>query len=1010
MLLHLMLAAQEYSYKRYTVDDGLPTNTVYGGLQDSRGYIWFYTEKGISRFDGYEFKNYTVKDGLPANDIFYMTEDNARRLWLHSFAKDLVILDLMQDRFITLASEKAIHWSYPINANGDEVWAIKYGGKRVVTKKGQSIDTIYRKNPEWGNLLNEGFSVNTAYHYHPSLSLGFLEESGKAYLAHIDGKIADTFYFKNLSKEEAIKLNNRTFKSFQPYQNGLYIRAPKDSLVYYLNVKTKEVHRINLVHHLGGNPNFVRFYLQDSYMQIQTDLGLIIEKPGDGVVDVFLPKLPPGITLDRIFKDRQGNIWVTSQQKGVYFLTAMERNALLAIPSKREDNAISSLAYEDQALYAGTQNGNVYKVSMGLLQFTSLYEGPPALFNDATEIKDIEVTPEGLWFIRQSDGIKFLDFITGRVKPLLQKTENYDLKANASFRKRLDWDDQTGRLAALGKAIDWVEKKNKLLVARSNYSYECTINNQKEKQIRILAIKRAYDVVEGSDNTIWLAHNDGLGSYKNDKYTFHEEISQLNGRNIWDLEISSDNTLWAGTDGYGLVAYNGQNAYTIKGTENDIIQDVFIENKDYIWIATNYGVKQIQLAEVLENAAVSKVFDVNAGLVTREANCVVANSQYVFVGTNEGLTRINRQFVYADSSAPSLYLDSLLVNGVKTVTDRPIRLSYNQNELEFYYTALSFKSFGQLTYHYQLEGADRQEQSTSGRLVRYSNLPPGDYRFQLRASDIQNVDSNQLEAVRITILPPWWKTPLAFILAALALILITAGIYLWRIAQIRRKADWETSINKQFAELELQALQSQMNPHFVFNSLGAIQYFIQSNKKELADDYLARFGHLMRLFLESSKNRYISLAEEIKILNLYIQLEQTRFKNKFSYRLHVDEAIEPHSTFIPSMLLQPFVENAINHGLFHKKEAGELTIDFQVKNDTTICIIEDNGIGREEAGQIRLRSNKSYKSRAMQITQERLKALKRFEDFDIHFDIIDLYDENGMAQGTRVIIHIPEID
>lgn len=106
---HSECLAQQFSYQRYTVDDGLPTNAVYGGMQDSKGYIWFYTEKGISRFDGYGFKNYNIKDGLPANDIFYITEDRAGRLWLHSFAKKLVVLDTNKDSFVTIAEQKFLN-------------------------------------------------------------------------------------------------------------------------------------------------------------------------------------------------------------------------------------------------------------------------------------------------------------------------------------------------------------------------------------------------------------------------------------------------------------------------------------------------------------------------------------------------------------------------------------------------------------------------------------------------------------------------------------------------------------------------------------------------------------------------------------------------------------------------------------------------------------------------------------------------------------------------------------
>lgn len=1005
--------AQEYSYKRYTVDDGLPSNAVYGGMQDSRGYIWFYTEKGIARFDGYEFKTYTVKDGLPTNDIFYITEDQYGKLWFHSFARELVIMDVERDSFITISRvDTPTYNPYSILSNGKEVWALQNRGVELFFTSAHTIDTLMKDYPKTAQLLQSGYPTNYSYHFAPGHYLGFKEQDQQAFIGTSHGHLIDTFFFHNLNKKETKNLSNRTFNSYRFFQDKLYIKPINDSLIYCLDLESKHVNKINMKEHLGGLPDFVRFYLQDDILQIQTNLGLLIVNEKANIIDIFKPKISSDIQLERIFKDRAGNIWITSKEKGVYLLSAQERNTLQLSLAVKGDNAINCMDYFNQTIYLGSRQGNIYELSPPYSTTTLLCSGS-SQYNDIPIIKSIDASKDNLWFIRQSDGIFHMDLSTQKVQSLEGQIKNLFKFDAKSLKRKSPPTEGTGTikyLFSVGKDLFWNKHKNELIVGRGFFPYRCILSSD-TATIQFLAHKRTYSVAYDSSETIWLGHNDGLGSFKNDIYTFHDDIKLLNGKNIWDLEVGSDNTLWAGTDGYGLVAYNGKNAFCIAGTEDDIIQDVFISEDEYIWIATNYGVKQIEQRKPLDQSAVVNIYNVNSGLVTREANSVIADSQYIFVGTSEGITQIRRQMVHYDSTAPTLYLDQILINGEKIKKNNIYHLTHNQNELEFFFTALSYKSFGNIQYEYQLMGADRSTIVTTNRSIRYSNLAPGTYTFNLIATDIQGIKSAALNPIEIIISPPWWQTKLFYVTLVLAITATIIGIYLWRVRNIQQKAEWETQINKQFAALELQALQAQMNPHFVFNALGAIQYFIQTNKKELADNYLAQFGHLMRLFLESSKNKYIKLAEEIKLLNTYIRLEKIRFKQKFDYQLTVAEDISTHNTFLPSMLLQPFVENAINHGLFHKDGGGLLSINIKKEDNGALkCIIEDNGIGREKAGEIKKRSKRNYKSRATQITEERLSALRKFEDFDIQFNIEDLFDHSGNPKGTKVIINIPEID
>ena len=1004
--LGVIVYAQEYSYKRYTVDDGLPTNAVYGGMQDSRGYIWFYTEKGIARFDGYEFKTYTKQDGLPTNDIFYMTEDQYGRFWLSSFAPKLVIMDVERDTFITASSSydrRSPH--FKILTNGHDTWVSLASPKLLNVSISSKNTFTLEAYPIWESLIVLKRSYLNTFYYSPFSCIVFPSHTNLTYLLDVSAGSVDSFFIKNLTSRDVHKLQNAYSNSYHVHNENIYIRTGRDSLVYIIDPINQSASNLNLNEYFSETPNFVRYYLSDNELQIQTDLGLLIVNENNQVIDVFIPQLPSDIPIDRIFKDNEGNIWVTSGHEGVYMLSAQERNSSIINMPENTDDKISCMSLSGDILYFGNRHGDLLKTDCSKPNPEIIDKTKNAKYNSNTIIKSISTGNRFLWFARQSDGIYRLDKNAGQIISLKDLTKhNININEDNEMTLRIDIIDD------LCKDLVWLETENELLTARGRYPYRCIFSSD-STYIQPFTSKRTYAITYDSTNVVWLGHNTGLGSFKDDVYTFHDEIELFNGKTIWDLEVSTDNTLWAGTDGDGLVAYNGQQAYTISGTEKEIVQDVFVSTDGYIWIATNFGVKQIEHKYPLEESRVINVYDVNSGLITREANCVAVDSQYIFVGTNEGLTRIDRQMMYYDNTTPRLYLDEILVNGEETKKDSVFHFTYEQNELEFFFTALSYKSFGDIQYEYQLEGADRTINTTTNRSVRYSNLAPGTYTFKLIATGVQGIRSLPLKPLIIHISPPWWETKLFYLLTVLVITLIILGVYLWRVRAIKKQAEWQTTINKQFAELELQALQAQMNPHFVFNSLGAIQYFIQSNRKELADDYLARFGHLMRLFLESSKNKFISLSDEIKLLNLYIELEQIRFKNRFDYQLEIGEDIHTHSTLVPSMLLQPFVENAINHGLFHKEEKGLLSIIFhQNEDDSLSCIIEDNGIGRERAGEIKSQSKKNYKSRATQITEERLDALRKFENYNIGFEIEDLYDEQQQARGTRVTIHIPEID
>lgn len=217
------------------------------------------------------------------------------------------------------------------------------------------------------------------------------------------------------------------------------------------------------------------------------------------------------------------------------------------------------------------------------------------------------------------------------------------------------------------------------------------------------------------------------------------------------------------------------------------------------------------------------------------------------------------------------------------------------------------------------------------------------------------------------------------------------------------------ALEKQYRDTELKALKAQMNPHFIFNALNSIQEYILLNQKDLASDYLGKFADLIRTYLNHSDAGYISIAEEVDSLNLYLELEKLRFEDKLSYTITVDKNINTESHSIPTMFIQPYVENALKHGLLHKKDNRKLDISFKQEADSVIeCVIIDNGVGRAKSQIINSKKQRLHKSFALKASKNRLELLNEKTGHKIGVEIEDLFI-NEEASGTKVTLKIPLI-
>jgi hypothetical protein len=538
--------------------------------------------------------------------------------------------------------------------------------------------------------------------------------------------------------------------------------------------------------------------------------------------------------------------------------------------------------------------------------------------------------------------------------------------------------------------------------------------------------KKPQFVSQDKADIFWVGTDEGLvriDRAANISKLLNSSNSHLTNDNIIAIHEAPHGNLILGTHG-GLNIFNPENGqvehYNIgQGLCNNTVCGILPDGAGNYFLSTFYGLSFFDASQKLFSN-----FYQDKGLTFNEFNRLAFYKDELenyYFGTLNGINVFQKNDLLKTSEAPSplqwISVTKFTDEGDKEVWNKEfsglkkINLRQGDDYIQFEFALPYYSQPGKNQYAVKLIGLD-----TTWRLLHHNSLfklnrpPPGQYEFRIKAAPAQGQWLPEELAVDIMVKQAIYQRPWFQAVLPVVILLLSYLASLWNIERIKKQQEQQTHINKRFAELELQALQSQMNPHFVFNALGAIQYFIQKNDAEAADSYLAKFAKLMRLFLESSKNKYIPLSEEIKLLSLYVELEQMRYENKFEVEMTVDKNIDVHSRELPSILIQPFVENAINHGLFHKKEKGLLTIEFAEDDQgMLICTIKDDGVGRSKASLMKQLSNRTHKSRGMQIVRERLEVLQHVDEISIILTVDDHFPEKENS-GTIVKIKIPDPD
>lgn len=951
------IARAQVSYKNFTTEHGLPSSQVYDILQDSKGYIWFGTDRGLCRYDGYEFVTLTTQDGLQDNVVFRIIEDRKSRLWFTSLNGGLCCYDngKISEHPANKEIKKVVTGNY-INClyigENDTLWFILAGGNNKIYKIGPDNklrqEAILKDSPQKHNFFVRPIGVDGFIYgsiFYPGL------KSAKPSF-RMEGK---TMYFhvgipSNYPKNECVKLND-----------GAYLV----SFDQYLVKITDTV----MVNSLEGVYRGIAdiFVDADQNVWLGTTDGLTEYKKGD------LNNTPryyfSGKTVTKTYQDREGGYWVATLEDGVYYVPSFEI-ANINKENGLADEKVEAITNGGDEIWMGTFPGNLYTIS-----FDGKWRRIP--YPNQRYFSDILCLKDGRVLLTNSTQIK-----DGRFSIFEHNSENLKLMLQSDSNEVL--------FGGNGVSV---------------YRRDRWILNTRDYGLR----KQITAIYKGRDGSMWMGTHTGLYRFRDHKISFLGEENELYKNRISDIKEGQNGQLYISTIGAGILVQKEKRLVQIAmkdGLSSDLVEELLVDNKGNLWAATFKGLNRLTFNDNNPTKPVKiENFTTADGLPSNEIVKLCLADSMIWIGSNKGVTYFNPGTIQKNHVPPPIYITSVKINNHDTSLRDAYSLSYGQRNLRIYFIGVSFKSQGKVLYRYRLQGSgDSVWKYTYDRSVQYTNLAAGNYTFLISARNESGIWSAQPAELFIQVDPHFTETWWFSMLLLIGIIFIgTSGVYIYIRGQ-RKRHDFEMEI----ARSEQKALLAQMNPHFLFNALNSILHFIIENEKRTAISYLTKFSSLIRRILEGSNKNLVSLEEELSAIRLYLELEKLRFGDRFDYTITIEEAINPSQVKIPSMLIQPFIENALWHGLMPKTENGQLELRFTLTPDNVvICTIEDNGIGRKKSMQINSQRTQ-HRSTGLQNIHERISLLNQLYKHAIRVEILDLTDNDNNAAGTRVTLMLPQ--
>lgn len=953
--------AQTLYLPHYTTKDGLPSNNCYFTLQDRKGYLWVATDAGVSRFDGSNFENFSVDDGLPDNQILQLKEDSKGRIWFLALNGQLSYF--YNGKIYNAENEPKLK---PLQLNAVVVSFFEDSKGRIWFGTNKNIIACWNEKSvlRYESTNSQRQFINA--HIHEDSKGNIWAYSTQALHVFIERDfvlINDSI--RPISYKTSLNLKNKSMYFLD--KTGLNIKT---------GFTVKSVLKVNSSL-LSNNPGYI--YTNDKELWLSNSTGVYIL--GFNGKNQHILK---NIDVNQVIKDRNENMWFTTKN-GIYRLPdPKERLYTLNKESGLSTNTIKSIIKDGKnRLWLGLSNAKINLFDVSTKRVQSIDIPDKKRYYNIKQFK-FDTARKAMYFASDY-GIGRLDDIYGTtIKPAYLKETNNSVFVVKSFSL-----DKDRKLAlALSSGVVIIDDRIR------NLEFNALHYREKVSYFK----ERAYSVYFDHEQRLWFSNLNGVSEFGNNNLTKHYEQNQLLTKRVNDIKELPNNVFAMATDGYGILFM--ANKKIVKhitrsdGLNNNIINKLFVKG-DYLWAISNNGVNRISFKN---NKVAITSFDYANVLLSDDLNDLYIDDRIAYFATNNGLVYFNHDLASRTKSVPKIYISSITHNKV------PLDLSFSnfsfdpqEHNIVFNFSAVDFKN-QQITYRYRLK-RDAKWTETKNRRLELSSLENDSYAFEVSA---KSQDNQWSEPARVNFelekhfWQTWWFFSILLTIGASLLYIITVNIT----KRQKNKEQEQLLLKNKTLMLEQRALQAMMNPHFVFNVMNSIQHYINTSNTSSANKVLTGFAKLIRKNLEICTKSYINLEEEIEYLNLYLSLEKNRFGDKFKYRINIDQQIDKEESFIPSMLLQPFIENAIWHGIMPKEEGGEVDINITLKEEGYLQInIIDNGVGIDNS----LKQKKSgHQSKGMDLTQERINLLNKIEAKPIHLAI----KQNGKS-GTIITILVP---
>lgn len=972
-------------FQNLTVNDGLSMGTITDFQKDRNGFIWIATAEGLHRFDGKYFKVFKHVEGSQntlTDSYITCLAAIGNQLFVGNDAGVIDVLNLDNYTFSSIdIRANASDFDYPITdlelfqnsivitTNGGGIWCYNLNTKKLSNTNFKALSTA---------SISDIYIEKDAFY--------FVEEH-QVYTANLLG-YTEIFSNSNLLLSSICRYKSSLVLGSN---KGLYKLASDYSVISPIKLPPKK-RAVNRITKLISSGSTLWVGSKGGLMRLEND-SIELYKTNE-----LRPFSLVSNQITNLFFDSDGILWVGTIAGVSSYAPKLKKFGLLQYIDFEGKNYNNNIyyTYEDSKnnIWLGTLTSGLIKLNSEN-KITKVY---PQLKDGSYETKAIRCIFEDsrgqFWIGTRDEGIFKFNPETGQAQ-LVANIDNGKIGSNII---REIFEDTKRRM--------WFGTQNGLYLLDSNGAFshfetdENTINNS------------VYQIEQypGTNELIIATFRGGIkifdpetGIFKHFK-NIAEDSTSLSNNNIMCMTWLNADSLLVGTYGGGLNIFD-INKKTFghiterNGLVNNAVYGILYEGSGICWLSTNNGLVRYSIynkqfinfkpEHYLQNT------EYNEGAFLK------SSKGYYYFGGVSGLNYFKPSEIEYDRTPAPLFFTDVRGQFDKKEFNK-ISLSFLNSRLEIDFMSLYYSNPNGVNYKYQLKGFDNNWVNTSNsNTAVYPRLSPGKYRFSVVAQDEFGNWKTQSDELIIRVEPPFWQKWWFITLCIVTIIGLIYAIIRYRTREIER------AYKLQLVDSELAALRSQMNPHFIFNSLNSIQYFVLKKEPKEAYTYLSKFASLMRKILQNSHLKYISVQDEVDGLNLYLEMEKMRMDDNLDYSISTENIEDLETTNIPTMLIQPFVENSIVHGLLPKEKNRKLDVVISKNSNQLLCSVLDNGIGREESRKMNAKRSSKHKSAGMDLTSKRLKILSEGQgDFDVTIE--DLIADDGKT-GTLVKLVIPII-